>query len=300
MSDFSTEMQGKEFTIALGGRGHEVAADTLLTTLFTTTNLIQEINKDLSPDKKIVIKIKALQEGSFEIVYQLKELVDQASAAGLFTPENVGYLANIFGIFVGIVELRKFLKGEEPKSVQTLEAGVQVENVNGDVTIFDQKVINIGLNNQAVSDLISKQFEKMNSDDSVNSFTIRDSEDKPVFNSDRNDFSYLQNKHVVSKDSVREIIRNDARLKIVKLVWVDGNKWAFVFEGNKISAMIKDPTFFEKIDAGEQFAKGDELIVDLKIYQVFDPSIEGYLNQDYEITSVKEHIPRGEQKSLLS
>jgi hypothetical protein len=289
----------KEFVITFGTQGHEIAADTLLTTLFTTTSLIQEINKELSPEKKIDIKIKALQQGSFEVVSTIQEATQSATlASGLFSSSSVNYLAGLFTIFVGVIELKKFLKGEAPAQKQDVDTGIKIENINGDVTVFDQKVVNIVLGNQSVNDLVSKQFEKLNSDETVESLTIQSKDVKP-FSADRNDFVRLQEKTVVSKDSIKEIIRNEVRLKILKLVWNDGNKWAFVYDGNKISALIKDPDFFLQIDKGEKFAKGDELIADLKIYQIYDPSIDGYVNEDYEIPKVHQHIPRGEQLELI-
>ncbi len=293
MENITTEVKDKGFVVTLGGRGHEVSSDTLILTLFSTTSILQEINKELSPDKRIEVKIKALNEGSFEIIHSLKEV-----AIGFLKPESIAYLSGLFGIFVGVIELRKFLKGEEPKSTSAVDTGVKVENVDGDVTIFDQKIVNIYQDNQMINDLLSRQFEKLNTDESVEYYSIRKDTDKNaevVFEANRNDFVNLQNKRIVSKESVRENIRQQIYLKIIKLVWNDDNKWAFLYDGNKISAFIKDPDFFVKIDDGEQFAKGDELVVDLKIYQIFDQSINGYINQDYEIITVHKHIPRNEQ-----
>ncbi len=288
----------KDLVITFGTRGHEVSADTLLTTLFTTTSLIQEINKELSPEKKIEIKIKALQRGSFEVVSTLSEATQSAQLAGsLFSTESINYLAGLVTIFLGVIELRRFLKGGEPQQKVEVDSGIKIENIDGDVTVFDQKVVNIVLGNQSVNDLISKQFEKLNSDESVDSLTMQTDDVEP-FSADRNDFVRLQEKKIVSKESVRELIRSGITLKILKLVWNDGNKWAFVYDGNKISALIRDPDFFQQIDAGEKFAKGDELVVDIKIYQIYDQSIDGYVNQDYEITKVHSHIPRGEQLKL--
>lgn len=288
----------KDLIITFGSRTHDIAADTLLTSLFTTTTLIQEINKELAPEKRIEVKIKALQRGSFEVVSSIQEIVSQHPS--LFGPGTIAYLSGLITIVVGVLQLRQFLKGEEPRTKQEIDTGIKIENVDGDVLVFDQKVVNIALGNQTVSDLVSKQFEKLNQDDQVQSYSVTTSaEEEPAFRADRNDFSYLQKKQVVAQDHVKEVVKNGVHLKIFKLSFDGGYKWGFVFDGNKITANIKDPEFFEAIDGGEKFAKGDELVVDLKVYQEYDQSIDGFVNQDYEIEKVIQHIPRNEQLLLI-
>jgi len=44
----------------------------------------------------------------------------------------------------------------------------------------------------------------------------------------------------------------------------------FFYAGNRISASIGDVAFFKLIDGGERFAKGESLVVDLEIHQLFD------------------------------
>ncbi len=287
----------KDLIITYGSRTHDISADTLLTSLFTTTSLIQEVNKELAPEKRIEVKIKALQEGSFEVVSSIQEIVNQHP--GLFSADTVQYLGNLITIVVGVLTLRQFLKGEDPKTKQEVDTGIKIENIDGDVMVFDQKVVNIALGNQTVADLVSKQFEKLNQDDQVQSYSISTSKDEvPAFEADRNHFSYLQKKQVVERDQVRQVVKEGANLKIFKLAWDGGYKWGFVYDGNRISANIKDPHFFESIDQGEKFAKGDELEVNLTIYQEYDSSIDGFVNTDYEINEVLKHIPRGEQLKL--
>jgi len=55
--------------------------------------------------------------------------------------------------------------------------------------------------------------------------------------------------------------------------------------------------FFKRIDKGEKFSKGDTIIAELHITQVYDKSIQTYVNKEYVIAEIKQHIPRGSQTS---
>ena len=95
----------------------------------------------------------------------------------------------------------------------------------------------------------------------------------------------------------KKIITQPATLNIFKLVWDNKRKWEFYWRGDKISAKIIDETFFKNIDKGEQFAKGDLLEVELQITQIFDKSVNTFINDNnsYQIAKVIHHIPRPTQ-----
>lgn len=291
------EIEYKDFQIYFGGGGHEVDADTFVSSLMAVSTIIQEVNKEVAPDKRIQVKVKALNEGSFEVFCALVQNIG-GSLVPLFNSSNISYLSNLFTILTGLFELRKFLGGKEPN--QMIENGddFTIENVTGNQMIFNNSIVNMYFSNQTVNDAMSKNFEKLNEDQNVKSFELKSGENK-VFYSDRNDFPTLQEKRIVAEDKVKEITKQNVSLKILKLVWNDDNKWSFVYDGNKISAFVRDVDFFKKIDEGEKFAKGDELIVDLKIVQIYDKTIDGYINNDYEIIVVHSHKPRPEQPPLL-
>ncbi len=79
----------------------------------------------------------------------------------------------------------------------------------------------------------------------------------------------------------------------------DNYKWVFYWQGNKISASIKDERFNNEVNSGmESFAKGDALRVELHVHQVFDESVDTYINKSYEIAKVLEHIPRPKQMDI--
>ena len=63
-------------------------------------------------------------------------------------------------------------------------------------------------------------------------------------------------------------------------------KWDFIFEGNKITASIKDENFRNFIRNGAPCFRGDVLEVDLQINQTWDVTCNNYVNKSYQILSV--------------
>lgn len=63
-----------------------------------------------------------------------------------------------------------------------------------------------------------------------------------------------------------------------------------MYDGFKISMVVKDDDLMKHIDASARFAKGDSIKVELEITQRFNPSYMAYENKFYRIVKFKEHI----------
>lgn len=76
-----------------------------------------------------------------------------------------------------------------------------------------------------------------------------------------------------------------------------------VYQGNKINAKVVDDHFWQNVLAGiERFANGDKLVATLVITREYDQIIGAYLDKEYKVTDIRQHIPRdtGEQIALIS
>lgn len=295
------DMQKKlgEFNINIGVPNHDVNSDTFLTSLTSITNIISVVNKDISPSRKLEIRVKALKTGSFECTCFVKDIVEVGVALmPALASADLTYYKDLLSITIDILKIKQFLNGEEPSKVEQNGDGVNVGiyNNHGDVTYVDKRSYHYYANNQEVNDEVSKNFEKLNADSEVKSFKLEASDKS--FQADRNDFPVLQQKNVVDEQKIQERIFKDQELHMFKLVWEPSNKWGFVWNGVKIQAFIKDDNFFKRIDSGEKFAKGDQLVADIKVYQTYDPSIDSYINDSYEVIKVNKHTPRPEQIGL--
>ena len=290
MQDYNSN----EFKIRFIGELNEIDVNVLISSLLHTTNIIQEINKELNTDRKIEIKIKALDGGSFSIYIELLESIVQYIGNIFTSGENVA--GNLIKILVEILGLRKFLKGRKYKKAEKEGNIVKIENLNGNIIVVKNSTFNIYDKNQPIKDAIAKNFETLHGDPSITGFEITDTNEKPMINIERKDFEDMSIKDETTEEK-RNILEK-ATLNIIKLSFEGKYKWEFYYRGNKISANILDEPFNNLIDGGEKFAKGDKLKVDLEITQIFDSSANTFINKSYQIKHVVKHIPRKEQTRL--
>jgi hypothetical protein len=284
------------FKLKFDGQLHQIDANILISSLIHTTSIIQEVNRYLDSGKKIEIKVKALEKGSFLIHIELLETALD-SLKSLFTKENIGLAAEIVTILVGLIGVKKILKGKKPKSIEVGKEKTKITNQNGDILIVENITFNIYENSPIVKDALSQNFDSLNNDPSITGFEITDKDEKPIIKIDRNEFSDLSLKsEEISFDE--RIIKEAATLNIVRLSFEESLKWEFYYKGNKISAKINDPNFYELINKGESFAKGDTLEVELQINQKWEESVNTYINKSYQVNKIIRHILRNEQQKF--
>ncbi len=285
-----------DFKIKFDGQQHQIDANVLVNNLIHTTTIIQEINSQLNTGKKIEIKIKALEKGSFLIHIDLVETTLD-SLKNLLTRENAETAGAIIGGLVGLIELKKFLKGKPEKSSTVEGNKVKIENDKGQVIYIENFVSTIYENNAIVNDALSQSFETIENDISITGYEITDKNEAPLVRVEKEEFEFMSSKSEQVFDDEKVVIQK-ANLNIVKVSFDSKLKWEFYFKGNKINAKVEDPTFQKRIDNGESFAKGDVLEVEFEIKQKFDSSVNTYINKSYKIKRIITHIKREEPPKL--
>ncbi len=284
---------GKDFKLKFDGEINQIDANILINSLIHTTNVIQEINRYLDSGKRIEIKVKAPEKGSFLIHLNLVETIDTIKS--IFTKENLEIAALIIGSLVGLIELKKFLKSRKPKDVKQEENITTITNQDGNVLVINNSIFNIYDKSPIVKDALSQNFESIQNDPSITGFEITDIQEKPYIRVNRDEFETMALKSEELSEGER-VLTEAATLNIVRLSFEESLKWDFYYKGNKISAKIKDPNFYELIDKGESFAKGDILEVELQIVQKWDESVNTYVNKSYHINRINRHLKRGEEQ----
>jgi hypothetical protein len=267
----------------------------LINNLIHTTTIIQEINRNLDSGKKIDIKIKALDKGSFLIHIELIETTF-GHLKNLLTAENIETASLIIAGFVGLIEIKKHLKGKPPKSEENTGNEVKIENEKGQVIYIDNFIQNI-YNNPIIRDALSQSFETLENDNSITGYEITDKNEKPLVRVEREDFEYISLKSEELNEGEKKVTIF-ATLNILRLSFDNKLNSDFYFKGNKINAKIFDDDFYKKIDQGESFSKGDTLEVDLEIKQIFDSSVNTFINKSYRILKINNHIKRGTQSKF--
>lgn len=291
-----TKILDTDFKIKFDGEKHQIDANLLVNNLIHTTSIIQEINRNLDSGKKIDIQIKALEKGSFLIHIDLVEST-LSNLKNLLTRENVELAGSVIGTFVGLIELKKFLKGKEEKEVEKSGNKVKITNQEGQVLYVENFVQNIYNNNTIINDALSQSFETLENDNSITGYEITDRYNKPLVRVDRDEFEYISTKSEELLEGEKNIIVA-ARLNIIRISFDDKLKSDFYLKGNKISAKINDVDFYKRVDKGESFAKGDVLEVELEIKQVFESSVNTYINKSYKVKRITNHILRNEQSKF--
>ena len=285
-----------DFKIKFDGEKHQIDANLLVNNLIHTTSIIQEINRNFDSGKKIDIQIKALEKGSFLIHIDLIESAFD-NLKNLLTRDNIELAGSVIGAFVGLIELKKFLKGKEEKSIEKSGNKVKITNQDVQVLYVENFVQNIYNNNTIVKDALSQSFETLENDNSITGYEITDRNNKTLVRVDREEFEYISVKSEELLEGEKNIVVA-GRLNIIRISFDDKLKSDFYFKGNKISAKINDVDFYKRVDKGESFAKGDVLEVELEIKQVFETSVNTFVNKSYKIKRIINHILRNEQSKL--
>ena len=290
------QIDSNNFKIKFDGQTHQVDAQVLISSLVHTTTIIQELNRHLDSGKKIEIKVKALEKGSFLIHLELLETALE-SLKTMFTKENIIVVSALITGLVALIQLKKHLKGKPPKEVKSENSTTIIINGDGNHLSIDSNIYQIYNNNIVINDALSQNFDTIDQDPAISAFEITDNKEKPYVRVERSDFKDLSQKTEIIDENKKTSIVN-ARLNIVRLSFEEGLKWDFYYHGNKISAKIADPNFQEPIDNGESFAKGDILEVELQINQIYDDTVNTYINKSYQVNRIIHHYNRDEQQKI--
>ena len=287
---------GKDFKLKFGGGSHEIDVHTLIGVLISSTDILQEINKEIAPDKKLEVKIQALAPGSFLVHIELNLTLLQG-LADFFTMENAAHAGVLLGAFVDLIDLHKFLKGEVGKTEQANGNTLTITNNNGQLKQVNNTIYNIYLNNEKVGPALSKNFAALDSNPEVTEFDVLDANENTLLEIKRAEFEELSKYNSTKEKNINVFVQTTK----LKLFFDPNHRWYFNWkDGKKISAPIADPVFNQKVKDGiGRYASGDTLEVELEVTQLYDPNYETFVNHSYRILKVIDHKPGPEQQQIF-
>lgn len=288
---FNTQEEGGSL-----GYASQIDANTFINYLFHFNTLVQEINKEIAPNRKISVKINALSKGSFLVDIELQSAFDIVKQLVLSVAGRAD-LSSIMSILSGLITIKQFLGGKKPENIESIGDKVTVHSQGGSVTV-NYNTYKIYTNNQTVSEALEKQFETLEADENINNVAILDEAENEIVKVDREDFDSVSSPNEMVENPVEPDYDHNAMLNIVRLSFDPKLKSDFFYKCNKITAYVKHKGFYEKIDSGESFSKGDTLEVELKILKQFDETVDTSIIKGYEVIEVKRHIPRGGKSQL--
>lgn len=280
------------FNLHYVNHGHEIDSKTLTATLTTITTVVEQTNLMLGTNKSIRLIVKPFNPGTFEVPIEAVE-----TAIGGLLATSYPQVKEVVKFVIDLFTLRKFLKGEPPKTITEKGTKKEITNCTGQTFQAENLVVNLFQNNVIVGGALDDGFRQLEKDDSISEFQITDKKRSPLVTVTRDEFGYFTS----LKKEVVEGKRDRAErtvLHVVRVVFEPKRRWEFYYHGVKIPAYVVDEEFLQRIHDGEAFCKGDALDVDLVITQEFDGTADTYVNRLYTITKVHTHTPRQTQMKL--
>jgi len=276
----------KSMQIKFEGQEHQIDANVLIAVLAHYQTIVEESNKEISGgSKKINLKVNAIEKGSFIIDLSVVENIMQQ----IFCKDSIEYVASLSTVIVTVYSIYKKLKGKpikDEKERNDISTEIKDSNVT---SIYVKNVINI-YNTPVVREAISKSIEAVDADPSVDELIY--SNDTTKTNFDRKDFKeYMYSDFDLENINEDKIEETDAILTIVGLNFEPGSKWQFIYNGFKISFIVKDDALMKEINEGAKFGKGDAIKVRLKIVKRFNPDYNTYENKSYRIVEFYKLLP---------
>lgn len=288
------ELEQATFKLKFEGEVGEIDASVFASSLTNIITILEESNQQIAPQRRLNIKVRSLEAGSFIVGMTVESQPLIQTVLELVKPETV---AGVVSLLVGIFKVRKALKGEKPTVIENDANNYQLTTKNGNNVIIDKRTYNIYKDNRQIARATNNMFGDLSGDPNVAGLEILDERDRSLFEAGRTEFLGMS-LDVSEEEQKIKIKAIKATVNIFKLVWDERYKWEFLYEGRKISAPITDEGFFKLIHAGEQFAEGDSLEVNLEIEQIFDEKANGFVDRAFTVTKVLKHIPRAAQAKL--
>ncbi len=277
--------------IKFGGDSHQVSVNTIINTLTNYQRIIDITNKELGEENyKIDLQIKALEKGSFVIDL----LVYAQFIPNIFDKENLQYVANLVVVATGCYKLFKKLKGKKVKNED-----IQQLNQSGNNTIINANTVNI-YNKANTRQAISSTINAINNDKSITDLSLSNS-NKELVKIERQEFEDLATAPIETIEeeiTQRSVIDYRAILNIISVSFDSSYNWRFYYKDEKITIKINNTTIQQRIDEGEDFSKGDSLIVELEIHQVYNEIKKDYENKSYKIRKFIDFNKAGKQQEI--
>jgi len=275
----------------------EIKANTLLVSLLGYVNLLEEVHSQLNIPKKLNIYINKTEKGSF--VVDLNLLLDTIDKIKTLLGDNISLenIKTIVEISVALIFLKVFLKGEKPKEVKEGNGKVIIINGDNNQLEIDKTVYQLAKEDEFIDKSIIQIAEPIANDENIEGFEVKDETGNAV-KVNRENLEYLKIPNPLFEERTRIIEKEKVSLTVVKVVFADNRKWEFLYEGNKISAYIKDEEFLKRLDEFS-FKKGTKIICDLEILQVYDAKLDDFVNEEFTIIKVHKVISPPENKRLF-
>lgn len=265
---------------------NDIDIETFSSALKNTVSSLKLIADEVLDEEQFCkFKIRDVKKGSF--------IIDIGAFVITNYPQVISQVPTILTTFKTILDIKKHLKGKEPKEVKQVDENY-VEIVNNDGQIFNayKPIINIYGSNDQLEKNISNIFSKISTDKDRTGIAFQVKNDDGVYSTDFDSLEVKAAKDQIDVSTLVNDIESNTIITIVTVIKPDfyGNsKWQVFFNTNRINVEIKDKQFLDRVHKDEIPFKGStKLRVELRSkYKINDSGmpIEGS-QTDYAIMKV--------------
>jgi hypothetical protein len=282
------------FVLYFDTPNRQINAYALATSLIGLADAVRAANAAVNPGYYVEVVVETLEDGSFQAV--VRTIYEKTR--DLLSSEAVK--AIVYGIIATYI-YEAAIKTDIPPKI-TVSSEMVVVEVGNEKIIVPRDVYEAKKQlekSERFTSAISQVFHGAQSDSSVIGLGLKTHPDKskPPLYVPRDKFTIFDSRNV--DQGSREIVEFTT-LEISRAILARGKrKWEFYWRGMRISAPVLDASFYDRFFAHEiMIAPGDGLRVALRINQVPLPDTGIYVNEQYEVIEVFEHIPRMQQSKL--
>jgi hypothetical protein len=284
MRSMGEPAQHLDFVYELEGYVSEVDLFKLAPTLLALGELIQQSNREISPNgPEIAVNVKPFREGSFIVDLTLFHGSNFRQLLDFLTPHSLDQLKTLLEIIgligggagtvtVGAVKTIRFLRGR-PKTVKEVEGGQFRLTTADDRSITVDASTHLLLQNSSVVNNIFKIYsDPLDAQSEVRDIktSLKGNADTAI-TVDRSDVPALREYASPSalpedlRETVKETVHSGVFLNPKRGAFDDDPKdWSFWRGDDVITATLKDKGFLTKLHTGEyRLNRSDLLTVDL-------------------------------------
>ena len=274
-------------TIKFDGQSHQVDLATFTQVLMGYSDVVRAAAKESGMSERLEISIMATEPGSLDVVMSVA-----AQAAGgilSFLRDNKDGIEAAIIVAGGLYGFKQKLAGKT--SVQKVdekpEDGLAVVDIDGDMQDVDIRVYNTYINHPEATAAIDNSFSVLDERPEIEAMQISFGGDV-MFRADHGEFSDIASSPNHEGPDIRHV-ECEAYLQVVKpcLVASKTRKWEFMYNGQRISAVITDDAFLASLDK-QRFGMGTKMRVLMDITQEYVHLWRAYANKRYAIVKVHE------------
>lgn len=278
-----------QITIRFQGDGN-IKVQTLTDFLNNYKQLLYQINTNLgyAPDD-LVIEVYPPENGSFKINLSPKYQNAILKTVGAIVATTLS------GLLV-----YHLTQPSQPATIEQIETILEEKGISD--KDLPKNVRNL-YHYSGANQTINQTFIIVDGDEKITGLTI-DQDETEIINIPKARIKEFisDSLQIEEQEQPKEDTLTDEAILVIKTIHFEGNaKWAFIFRGYPIKAVIRDEKFIERLN-NEPFRKGDSLKVILSRKRHFDEDLQTYIvdQSSYSIDKVLEHTSKDDNSNQLS